>query len=87
MIILKNKNIATTKIDDELMLLCIDSGTYYKLDKVGAYIWENINDGSTLKDINLKIDKEFAGTNDNTVNEVSQFIDMMQKYGLLNVKS
>lgn len=87
MIILKNKNIATTKIDDELMLLCIDSGTYYKLDKVASYIWENIVDGTTLKALCLKIDKEFDETNDDTANEVSQFICEMKKYGLLNVES
>ena len=47
------------QIDGEAALLHLDQGVYYGLNKVGARVWQLVQEGSTLTDLRAAICREY----------------------------
>jgi len=49
-----------TKLDDgEVVLLHLDSKTYYSLNPTGERIWQGLKQGLSLKEISQRLQEEF----------------------------
>jgi hypothetical protein len=47
----RRDGVVFNKLDDELVMMCIENGEYYGLDSVGTRIWELIEKKSTVENI------------------------------------
>lgn len=70
-------------IDDEVVIIDFDSGSYYSLDKVGADIWNFIQDGITVTEIVAGITRRYEGQRVHIEEAVNQLIAELQQENLI----
>jgi len=55
-----HEEVVDTKLDDgEVVLLHLDSRTYYSLNPTGERIWQGLKEGLTLREISRRLQEEF----------------------------
>ena len=66
-------NITFESIDENVYILNIDNGEYYKLSKSASLIWREIDAGSDIDEIKIKLKSKFSN-NDDIENDVKEVI-------------
>lgn len=67
-------NIMHETIEGEVVVVNLESGTYYSLDAVGAEIWERLIDGSTLDALTDGIAARYGADRRSVAHGVSEFL-------------
>jgi hypothetical protein len=70
-------------VDDETVLLDLESGMYFGLDGVGKRIWESVTDGKNLGDIAAIITAEYDVDESQALADVIAFASDLVERGLL----
>ena len=70
-------------VDDETVLLDLESGMYFGLDGVGKRIWESVADGKTLGDVAAIITAEYDVDESQALADVIAFASDLIERGLL----
>ena len=70
-------------VDDETVLLDLESGMYFGLDGVGQRIWECIKDGQNLGEIAATIAAEYDVDADRAFADLVEFASDLVERGLL----
>jgi hypothetical protein len=70
-------------IDDEVVIIDFENGSYYSLDKVGADIWNLIKDGATVSEIVAGITHRYEGKHQDIEKGVNQLITELQQENLI----
>ena len=70
-------------VDDETVLLDLESGMYFGLDGVGKRIWESVADGKSLGDIAAIITAEYDVDESQALADVIAFASDLVERGLL----
>ena len=70
-------------VDDETVLLDLESGMYFGLDGVGKRIWESVTDGKSLGDIAAIITAEYDVDESQALADVIAFASDLIERGLL----
>lgn len=70
-------------IDGETVIVNLDSGNYYSLDKVGADIWECIVKNFPIHRIIENIASRYAGEREEIEKAIYQFVDEIQQENLI----
>ena len=70
-------------VDDETVLLDLESGMYFGLDGVGKRIWESVADGKSLGDIAAIITAEYDVDESQALVDVMAFVGDLVERGLL----
>ena len=70
-------------VDDETVLLDLQSGMYFGLDGVGQHIWEGIGEGKTLGDIAAVIAGEYEVDEAQALTDAIEFASDLVERGLL----
>jgi hypothetical protein len=65
----------TTLDDTEVVLLHLDSKTYYTLNLTGGRVWRGLKEGLTLREISDRIQAEFAVEADEANRSVLELAD------------
>ena len=77
-------NVVYETFDDEIVIINLDSGNYYSLDKAGADIWDFIERGAAISEIVEGIINRYKSSKlDNIKNAVNQSITELEKEGLI----
>ena len=59
-----SENCVSEKLDDELIILDLESGLYHSLNEVGSVIWEEIKDKNlSYDDLVESLSKKYIGEN------------------------
>ena len=59
-----SENCVSEKLDDELIILDLESGLYHSLNEIGSVIWEEIKDKNpSFDDLVKSISKKYIGEN------------------------
>ena len=58
---LNSPEVIAETFDNEVMIVNLDNGNYYSLDKVGALIWCCIEQGKTISEVKKFIVRQFNG--------------------------
>ena len=66
-------NITFESIDENVYILNIDNGEYYKLSKSASLIWREIDAGFDIDAIKIKLKSKFSN-NDDIENDVEEAI-------------
>ncbi len=69
--------------DDEVVLVNLDSGSYYTIDNVGVAIWEHIENGAGVDAIVKSTIEAHEADNAHIKSAVYQFIEALEKEGLV----
>jgi hypothetical protein len=70
-------------VDDETVLLDLESGMYFGLDGVGKRIWESISEGNSLSDTAAIIAAEFEVDKERAQADLITFVSDLLERGLL----
>jgi hypothetical protein len=85
-----HSQVVDTKLDDgEVVLLHLESKTYYSLNSTGERIWQGLKEGLGLTAISRRLQEEFEIDEANAQASVLQLIDELceQKLALPGSKS
>ena len=70
-------------IDGETIVLNLDNGHYYSLNKTGTFVWTMIEEKYSLEEIILKVVKKFHIVSDIAKEDVTSLVKVLLKEGLL----
>jgi hypothetical protein len=70
-------------LDDKLVVLDTESGSYFELDTVGARIWQLIAEGSTVDQVVSTLTSEFTVEPAKALRDASAFFDELRKHRLI----
>ena len=80
-------NQVSCDVDDEAALLNLDTGVYYGLDPMGAYIWRLLGAPISVRKLQEQIVREFNADVGVVEKDVTDFLNEMQSAGLIDVTS
>lgn len=69
--------------EDEIVLINLESGNYYSLNKVGAGIWADIEQGRATEEIRERLAQRHTGDRTQMDESVSRLIADLAKEGLI----
>jgi len=78
-----NKHIAHEIIDGEAIIVALETGNYYSLDKSGAAMWNLIEKGLDVSDIIEELCQRYEGSRKEIETSVSQLLADLEKEGLV----
>ncbi len=70
-------------IDNEVVIIDFDSGSYYSLDKTGATIWDLIQSGTTIADTIAAVADRYQSQRTDIEQAVIQLIRKLQQENLI----
>ena len=66
-----------SKIGDEIVLLTVESGKYFKVDAVGSRIWELIKDPTTIQSLCEILVNEYDISLDQCLEDTVPFLESL----------
>ena len=76
-------HVVSRAIDDESVLLNLESGLYFGVDQIGQMIWRLVGEGLALSEIIDAIVTEYLVETDQAKNDVFEFAKALIEKGLL----
>lgn len=81
-------NIMHEMIDNEVVVVNLDNGTYYSFDGVGGQIWALLGaEGASVVGMTDAVSARYAGEAEQIASAVSRFIEQLRDEGLVRVGS
>ena len=84
--IVRSSNPIAEPVDDELVMVDIDSGNYYGLDNIARAIWENLETQITVEDLCKRLCESYEVTVEQCSVEVLAFLENLASNGLIYVE-
>lgn len=84
-IISKNPQIISSKMDDEVVMMSVEKGNYYGLNRVGSEIWEKLTEPITIGGLCDKLMQEFDVEKEQCEREVITYLEKLVSEGLILV--
>ncbi len=75
-----------SKIGDEIVLLTIESGKYFKVDAIGSRIWEIIKEPISIEKVLAQLVGEYEVSLAECEKDVMSFIDKLKEDNLILIK-
>lgn len=82
-LMINRPQVISETFDDEVVLVNLDNGNYYSIDKVGADIWSFIESGDAVSDIVRGITQRYKGNLGDIESAIEQFVDELQQESLI----
>lgn len=73
-------------VDDEVVLLEPDSGTYYGMNEVGSLLWEALETPTTVAELRSRLVEEFDIEADRAQEDLADFLDHLEDTGLVEAR-
>lgn len=83
----RNENVVFRELEDEVVILSVETGKYYGLDEVGARVWSLIGDDRTVGELCQILVTEFDVTLDECTKDVIWLLSSMADEGLVRMGS
>jgi hypothetical protein len=77
--------VANQLIDGEVIMINLDTGTYYSLDKVGALVWSLIQQSASLETIIEGISFRYEASREEMLDSVAKLIDDLSAENLIRI--
>jgi hypothetical protein len=81
--IVRVESVVAAEIDDEVVILNIESGYFYQLNRVGARIWNALETPATLGLLSARMQNMFDVTAETCRNDVVEFVQQMRASGIV----
>ena len=73
------------RVGDEVVLLDLDSGTYYGLDAVGGRLWDLISGSATIGEAIDTMLEEYEVEREVLESDVLRLVDELHEKGLISI--
>src|SRR5690348_9690456 len=73
------------QLDDQFVLMAVDTGEYFELNRVGSRIWQEMSTSIPVHVLVDRLEREFEIDRPTCEAEVISWIEKMQRLGLLDV--
>lgn len=84
MLLQRNSTLASTQIDNEVVLMCPHSGKYYTLDGSAQRIWELLSEPLAPEDLYIVLMREYAVDAETCRHDTDIFLSDMRKKALIH---
>jgi hypothetical protein len=68
---------------DGCLLMDLENGQYYSLNRVGAEVWRGVEVGSAVEDIAATLSSSYSVSQDELVADVEFFVTALEEKGLI----
>ncbi len=85
-LIVRGKNILSTPIDNELVILNIVKNNYVGLDEIGLRIWELLEKPIRVNELCNQLSREFDATPEQIIEDTIPFLADLNDEGLVNLE-
>lgn len=83
--LIPHSDVTVTELEDEGVILNLETKTYYTLNKPGVYVWQLINDGILPSEIVKRVQSEFSVEREIAEKNVYDLVDELIKERLVQV--
>lgn len=81
-----HSEVVDTKLDEgEVVLLHLESKTYYSLNLTGERVWQGLKQGLSLREISQRLQEEFDVDADRADRSVLSLVDELSQQKLLEI--
>ena len=81
----RNNEVFASEIDEEVVMMNVDTGRYYGMDTVGSRIWELIAEEIQVKDVIEKLMEEYDVSEEQCKSDVIEFLSELYENKLVQV--
>ena len=81
--VVRSEEYITSTVDNELVMMSLEKGTYYGLDAIGSQIWENIAAPTTIDALCQKLVDEFDVDPAQCQADVLAFLNELHREGMI----
>ena len=81
------EHVLARKLDDEMVLLNLDSGEYFGLNDTGTRVWELVADGCSSAEVVDRLTDEFEVASEVATSHVETLCNELLEAGLLAAKT
>jgi len=84
--VVSEQTVFAQEVDDEMVLLDMNSENYFGLDSVGAVMWQIIEEKKVLKDVLNELLSYYDVEEERLKQDLLHFVENLQKSGLIRVE-
>ena len=81
----RNNEVFASEIDDEVVMMNIQSGKYFGMDAIGSRIWQLVEEKIQVKEIIAQLLEEYNVTEEQCSNDVLEFLNELYEQNLVQV--
>jgi hypothetical protein len=78
-------SIISAELDNEAVLLNVETGIYFGIDAVGTRIWQLLEAGSSVEDIFSQLQEEYDVEPSELRTDLNEFLDVLQANELVQI--
>jgi DNA-directed RNA polymerase delta subunit len=82
----RSAEMLSTELDEETVLMSIDAGAYYGMEKTARFIWEKLKTPMTFSALVDEMVKEYEIAPEDCAADLQGFLAEMEREGLLHVE-
>jgi coenzyme PQQ synthesis protein D (PqqD) len=86
-VVVAAKNGLSRAIEKEVAILNLKNGTYYGLDRVGAYVWKLLQQPTSVAEIRSAMLEKYEIDQTRCERELLDLLGQLQSEGLIEVRS
>lgn len=79
----RNLEIIDSQIDDEVVMMNVEKGSYYGLNNIGSAIWEALEEPKSINELVDKFTEEYDVSVEDCKTDITLFIENMVKANTL----
>ncbi len=84
-VISRNSSVLFSDLDDKILMMSIDKGTYYSLDEVGTRIWGLIENPASVEELCEVLLTEFEVEPETCRQDVLNFMSEMSELEVISI--
>ena len=81
----RNNEVFASEIDDEVVMMNIQSGKYFGMDAIGSRIWQLVEEKIQVKEIIAQLLEEYDVTEEQCHSDVLEFLNELYEQNLVQV--
>lgn len=83
--VVRSAEFITSTVENDLVMMSLEKGTYYGLDAIGSQIWENIAEPITIPALCQKLTDQFEVDANQCREDVLTFLNELVKEDMVHV--
>jgi hypothetical protein len=84
-VVSRGHNMICTEVDDVVVILDIESGKFFQLNRTASQVWNLLEQPIPMPDLCARLEQDFAVNSQTCAEDVSAFITELAGSGLINV--
>ena len=84
--VVRKEGLLTAPADKDLVIVSLESNQYIALDEIGRRIWELLETPRQVDELSVQLTREFSGSGDQITADVLEFLDELNKFGLIQTQ-